>query len=140
MSFREETCKDENGNIIKKYYINNQPVSEHTYFSLSDDFYSGKPLLQNQNQEQDSEELCTCQECETLRYIIDNIKNMDKEDAVEYLRNVIETNVTIGQYQKQIDLYNTFGQQFFKTASQLDNEMEEYIDEMGNGNINEDGE
>jgi len=46
MKFREETFK-ENGQIIKKFYIDDKEVTQDVYFNLTDELYENTKFKQD---------------------------------------------------------------------------------------------
>jgi transcription elongation factor Elf1 len=122
MIFSKQMTKDKDGKLIQRFYINNKEVSEHAYLQLSDDILY-KSDITNIQPEQTEE--CNCPDCQALRETIRNIRQMDDKEALEYLRSFMDTNLRIAELNTQIDSYNEFGKQFFKSASILENQLEQ---------------
>lgn len=134
MRFREETFK-ENGQIIKKYYIDDKEVSQDVYYSLTDELYENTKL----KQEEHTEEICDCEECQYYIDLIHAIKESDYSEALEILRQEIEFRVQEAYMEGQHVLANELGNSLLKHAVKLEDELENLYENGSFDEYNEDG-
>jgi len=120
MRFREETFK-ENGQIIKKYYIDDKEVTQDVYYNLTDELYENTKLKQDEHME----EICDCEECQYYLDLIHAIKESDYSEALEILRQEIEFRVQEAYIEGQHVLANELGNSLLKHAVRLESELED---------------
>ena len=144
LNFSEQTSRDEQGNIMKKYFINNKSVNENVYFTLSDDFYGNIPKKDkaDRNEETVKEEVpisnssiqdnyCN-EEDEVLYDMVLSIQEMDEDTAVDFLKDLLEKNNEIAIYETKIRMYEELGKNMIKISGQLETQMENVIDDYSN--------
>lgn len=153
LNFSEETSKNIDGKLIKKFLINGKQVKEDTYYKLiNSEMYDKIPLQErltqgdNMGKKKDNKNNneninnnyinynspdynCQCDECKAIREMVKNIKEMSDEDAFDYLNAVLDKNAEISGYQSQQALLEQFGQSMYKISAQIDNKL----DEIDNG-------
>lgn len=119
MRFREETFK-ENGQIIKKYYIDDKEVSQDVYYSLTDELYENTKL----KQEEHVDEICNCEECQYLLELINEIRQSSDSEALAILKSEIDFRVQEAYIEGQYVLANELGNSLLKHAVRLENDFE----------------
>lgn len=119
MRFREETYK-ENGQIIKKYYIDDKEVSQDVYFNLTDELYENIKF----KQEEHTEEICNCEECQYFLELINEIRQSSDRQALSILKNEIDLRVQEAYMEGQHMLANELGNSLLKHAVKLEDELE----------------
>ena len=129
MIFREELFK-ENGKIVKKYYIDNKEVSQDVYYKLTDDLYENTKF----KQEEHTEEICDCDECQYFLQLVHEIKKSSDSDALEILRSEIEFRVQEAYIEGQHVLANELGNSLLKHAVKLEDKLENLYE---NGSLDE---
>ena len=120
MRFREETFK-ESGQIIKKYYIDDKEVTQDVYYNLIDELYENTKLKQDEH----TEEICDCEECQYYLDLIHAIKESNYSEALEILRQEIEFRVQEAYMEGQHVLANELGNSLLKHAVRLESELED---------------
>lgn len=129
-----------NGEI--KFYINDKIVDENTYNILSNDDSVNqtphKKTMSNQqyedhefNIEAEDSVYCECEECQNIREVVSQIKELEDDDAFNYLRDYI----TSIQYETgnfaNIEILTQIGNEFIKAAGKMEAELESgYVDEI----------
>ena len=129
MRFREETFK-ENGQIIKKYYIDDKEVTQDVYYNLTDELYENTKLKQDEH----TEEICNCEECQYLLELINEIRQSSDSEALAILRQEIEFRVQEAYIEGQHVLANELGNSLLKHAVRLEDELENLYE---NGSLDE---
>jgi len=129
MKFREEIYK-ENGEIIKKYYIDDKEVTQDVYFNLTDELYENTKLKQDEH----NEEICNCEECQYLLELINEIRQSSDSEALAILKDEIEFRVQEAYIEGQHVLANELGNSLLKHAVKLEDELENLYE---NGSLDE---
>jgi len=129
MKFREEIYK-ENGEIIKKYYIDDKEVTQDVYFNLTDELYENTKLKQDDH----NEEICNCEECQYLLELINEIRQSSDNEALAILKDEIEFRVQEAYIEGQHVLANELGNSLLKHAVKLEDELENLYE---NGSLDE---
>lgn len=129
MKFREEIYK-ENGEIIKKYYIDDKEVTQDVYFNLTDELYENTKLKQDDH----NEEICNCEECQCLLELINEIRQSSDSEALAILKDEIEFRVQEAYIEGQHVLANELGNSLLKHAVKLEDELENLYE---NGSLDE---
>jgi len=119
MKFREEIFK-ENGQIVKKYYINDKEVTQDVYYNLTDELYENIKL----KQEEYTDELCNCEECQYFLELINKIRQSSDSEALAILKDEIEFRVQEAYIEGQHVLANELGNSLLKHAVKLEDELE----------------
>jgi len=115
MKFREEIFK-ENGQIVKKYYINDKEVTQDVYYNLTDELYENIKL----KQEEYTDELCNCEECQYFLELINKIRQSSDSEALAILKDEIEFRVQEVYIEGQHVLANELGNYLLKYAVKLE--------------------
>ena len=129
MRFREEIYK-ENGEIIKKFYIDDKEVTQDVYFNLTDELYENTKLKQDDH----NEEICNCEECQYLLELINEIRQSSDSEALAILKDEIEFRVQEAYIEGQHVLANELGNSLLKHAVKLEDELENLYE---NGSLHE---
>lgn len=129
MRFREEIYK-ENGEIIKKFYIDDKEVTQDVYYNLTDELYENTKL----KQEEHNDEICDCEECQYFLELINEIRNSSDKEALEILKSEIDFRVQEAYMQGQYVLANELGNSLLKHAVKLEDELNNLYE---NGSLNE---
>lgn len=129
MKFREEIFK-ENGQIVKKYYINDKEVTQDVYYNLTDELYENTKL----KQEERTDELCNCEECQYLLELINEIRQSSDSEALAILKDEIEFRVQEAYIEGQHVLANELGNSLLKHAVKLEDELDNLYE---NGSLDE---
>jgi len=129
MVFREETFK-ENGQIIKKFYIDDKEVTQDVYFNLTDELYENTKFKQDDH----NEEICNCEECQYLLELINEIRQSSDSEALAILKDEIEFRVQEAYIEGQHVLANELGNSLLKHAVKLENELDNLYE---NGSLDE---
>lgn len=119
MKFREETFK-ENGQIIKKFYIDDKEVTQDVYFNLTDELYENTKFKQDDH----NEEICDCEECQYLLELINEIRQSPDSEALAILKDEIDFRVQEAYLEGQRVLANELGNYFLKYTVQLENKID----------------
>ena len=118
MKFREEIFK-ENGQIVKKYYINDKEVTQDVYYNLTDELYENIKL----KQEEYTDELCNCEECQYFLELINKIRQSSDSEALAILKDEIEFRVQEICIEGQHVLANELGNSLLKYAVKLEDKL-----------------
>ena|GEM_PF-4909510 len=129
MRFREEIYK-ENGEIIKKFYIDDKEVTQDVYYNLTDELYENTKL----KQEEHNDEICDCEECQYFLELINEIRNSSDKEALEILKSEIDFRVQEAYIEGQHVLANELGNSLLKHAVKLEDELDDLYE---NGSLNE---
>lgn len=129
MKFREEIFK-ENGQIVKKYYINDKEVTQDVYYNLTDELYENIKL----KQEEYTDELCNCEECQYLLELINKIRQSSDSEALAILKDEIEFRIQEAYIEGQHVLANELGNSLLKHAVKLEDNLNNLYE---NGSLNE---
>ena len=129
MKFREEIFK-ENGQIVKKYYINDKEVTQDIYYNLTDELYENIKL----KQEEYTDELCNCEECQYFLELINKIRQSSDSEALAILKDEIEFRVQEVYIEGQHVLANELGNYLLKYAVKLEDKLDNLYE---NGSLNE---
>jgi len=129
MKFREEIFK-ENGQIVKKYYINDKEVTQDVYYNLTDELYENIKL----KQEEYTDELCNCEECQYFLELINKIRQSSDSEALAILKDEIEFRVQEVYIEGQHVLANELGNYLLKYAVKLEDKLDNLYE---NGSLNE---
>jgi len=133
MKFREEIFK-ENGQIVKKYYINDKEVTQDVYYNLTDELYENIKL----KQEEYTDELCNCEECQYFLELINKIRQSSDSEALAILKDEIEFRVQEAYIEGQHVLANELGNSLLKHAVKLEDELENLYENGSLDKYNED--
>jgi len=133
MKFREEIFK-ENGQIVKKYYINDKEVTQDIYYNLTDELYENIKL----KQEEHTDELCNCEECQYLLELINEIRQSSDSEALAILKDEIEFRIQEAYIEGQHVLANELGNSLLKYAVKLEDELENLYENGSLDKYNED--
>lgn len=133
MKFREETFK-ENGQIIKKFYIDDKEVTQDVYFNLTDELYENTKLKQDDH----NEEICNCEECQYLLELINEIRQSSDSEALAILKDEIDFRVQEAYMQGQYVLSNELGNSLLKHAVKLEDELDNLYENGSFDKYNED--
>ncbi len=120
MRFREEIYK-ENGEIIKKFYIDGKEVTQDVYFNLTDELYENTKLKQDDH----NEEICNCEECQYLLELINEIRQSSDSEALAILKDEIDFRVQEAYIEGQHVLANELGNSLLKHAVRLESKLED---------------
>lgn len=134
MRFREEIYK-ENGEIIKKYYIDDKEVTQDVYFNLTDELYENTKLKQDDH----NDEICSCEECQYLLELINEIRQSSDSEALAILKSEIDFRVQEAYIEGQHVLVNELGNSLLKNAVRLESELENLYENGSFDEYNEDG-
>lgn len=129
MKFREEIYK-ENGEIIKKFYIDDKEVTQDVYFNLTDELYENTKLKQDDH----NEEICNCEACQYFLELINKIRNSSDKEALEILKSEIDFRIQEAYIEGQHVLANELGNSLLKHAVKLEDELESLYE---NGSLDE---
>lgn len=129
MKFREETFK-ENGQMIKKFYIDDKEVTQDVYFNLTDELYENTKLKQDDH----NEEICNCEEYQYLLELINEIRQSSDSEALAILKDEIEFRVQEAYIEGQHVLANELGNSLLKHAVKLEDELDNLYE---NGSLDE---
>lgn len=129
MKFREEIFK-ENGQIVKKYYINDKEVTQDVYYNLTDELYENIKLTQ----EEYTDELCNCEECQYFLELINKIRQSSDSEALAILKDEIEFRVQEVYIEGQHVLANELGNSLLKYAVKLEDKLNNLYE---NGSLHE---
>lgn len=129
MRFREEIYK-ENGEIIKKFYIDDKEVTQDVYYNLTDELYENTKL----KQEEHNDEICDCEECQYFLELINEIRNSSDKEALEILKSEIDFRVQEAYIEGQHVLANELGNSLLKHAVKLEDELNNLYE---NGSLDE---
>ena len=119
MKFREEIFK-ENGQIVKKYYIDDKEVTQDVYYNLTDELYENIKF----KQEEHTDELCNCEECQYFLELINEIRQSSDSEALAILKDEIEFRVQEAYIEGQHVLANELGNSLLKHAVKLEDELD----------------
>jgi len=133
MRFREEIYK-ENGEIIKKFYIDDKEVTQDVYYNLTDELYENTKL----KQEEHNDEICDCEECQYFLELINEIRNSSDKEALEILKSEIDFRVQEAYIEGQHVLANELGNSLLKHAVKLEDELNNLYENGGLDEYNED--
>jgi len=120
MRFREEIYK-ENGEIIKKFYIDDKEVTQDVYYNLTDELYENTKL----KQEEHNDEICDCEECQYFLELINEIRQSSDSEALAILKDEIEFRVQEAYIEGQHVLANELGNSLLKHAVRLESKLED---------------
>lgn len=134
MRFREEIYK-ENGEIIKKFYIDDKEVTQDVYYNLTDELYENTKL----KQEEHNDEICDCEECQYFLELINEIRNSSDKEALEILKSEIDFRVQEAYIEGQYVLANELGNSLLKHAVKLEDELKNLYENGSLDKYNEDG-
>ena len=129
MKFREEIFK-ENGQIVKKYYINDKEVTQDVYYNLTDELYENIKL----KQEECTDELCNCEECQYFLELINKIRQSSDSEALAILKDEIEFRAQEVYIEGQHVLANELGNSLLKYAVKLEDKLDNLYE---NGSLDE---
>lgn len=133
MKFREEIFK-ENGQIVKKYYINDKEVTQDVYYNLTDELYENIKL----KQEEYTDELCNCEECQYFLELINKIRQSSDSEALAILKDEIEFRVQEVYIEGQHVLANELGNYLLKYAVKLEDKLDNLYENGSSHEYNED--
>ena len=133
MKFREEIFK-ENGQIVKKYYINDKEVTQDVYYNLTDELYENIKL----KQEEYTDELCNCEECQYFLELINKIRQSSDSEALAILKDEIEFRVQEIYIEGQHVLANELGNYLLKYAVKLEDKLNNLYENGSSHEYNED--
>jgi len=133
MKFREEIFK-ENGQIVKKYYIDDKEVTQDVYYNLTDELYENIKL----KQEEHTDELCNCEECQYLLELINEIRQSSDSEALAILKDEIEFRVQEAYIEGQHVLANELGNSLLKHAVKLEDKLDKLYENGSSHEYNED--
>jgi len=133
MKFREEIFK-ENGQIVKKYYINDKEVTQDVYYNLTDELYENIKL----KQEEYTDELCNCEECQYFLELINKIRQSSDSEALAILKDEIEFRVQEVYIEGQHVLANELGNYLLKYAVKLEDKLNNLYENGSSHEYNED--
>lgn len=128
-----------NNNEVQ-HLINGKYVTKETYDSLMADesLYQLPPLPKMNGSPKnscdidntDEEENCQCEECQVLLQIIQDIKVMDDYEALDGLREYIETIKIKTHYETASQIYNEIGNNMVKVSGKLEGQLELYLSQF----------
>lgn len=133
MRFREEIYK-ENGEIIKKFYIDDKEVTQDVYYNLTDELYENTKLKQDDH----NEEICNCEDCQYLLELINGIRQSSDSEALAILKDEIEFRVQEAYIEGQHVLANELGNSLLKHAVKLEDELDSLYENGSSHEYNED--
>lgn len=133
MKFREEIFK-ENGQIVKKYYIDDKEVTQDVYYNLTDELYENIKF----KQEEHTDELCNCEECQYFLELINKIRQSSDSEALAILKDEIEFRVQEAYIEGQHVLANELGNSLLKHAVKLEDELDNLYENDSLDEYNED--
>ncbi len=133
MRFREEIYK-ENGEIIKKFYIDDKEVTQDVYYDLTDELYENTKLKQDDH----NEEICNCEDCQYLLELINGIRQSSDSEALAILKDEIEFRVQEAYIEGQHVLANELGNSLLKHAVKLEDGLDSLYENGSSHEYNED--
>lgn len=132
MKFREVI----NGDSIL-YFINDKEVKKEVYDSILNDksLYTFPPLPKMNGSpenscdidDNDSEEICQCDDCLELLGLIEDIRELDDHDALNELRNFIEIVKVQIHYESLSQAYSELGNSMIKVSANLETELDNVL-------------
>lgn len=162
MKFEKLKLKEiinENTNQVD-YLINNKYVTKEVYEKIDSDdsLYVLPPLPKVKNSPEnnskislttntkqiniqdysDENEECNCPECQELMLIINDIREMDDNEAKEMLGGYIEAIKIENQMETMIRVYNEIGNNLLKNSLKIEDQLNDFISQFESGNGDED--
>jgi len=143
MSFQKIKFKEIiNGNEIS-YQINDKYVTSEVYNAMlnDEDLFVLPPLPKmngspensckvidiNKNRDNNDSEFCQCDQCQELLQIIDDIREMDDNEALEGLQNYIESIKIKAHLETASQIYNEIGNNMIKVSGKLEDQLDEFL-------------
>jgi len=125
MKFKEEITKDDNGNLIRQYFINDKEVDEKTFMTLWEDFCcnvgSAKTAFSKTRSNVVEDEYCV--------ELLKEIRNLGDDEALELLQEEIEAIINESFLYGQQVLLNNLGNVLLKQATRLEDYLEQFHNE-----------
>ena len=146
MSFQKIKFKEIiNGNEIS-YQINDKYVTSEVYNAMlnDEDLFVLPPLPKmngspensckvidiNKNRDNNDSEFCQCDQCQELLQIIDDIREMDDNEALEGLQNYIESIKIKAHLETASQIYNEIGNNMIKVSGKLEDQLDEFLSQF----------
>ena len=86
--------------------------------------------ITKEDEDEDSIDQCNCEECQELRLVISDIKEMDDNEALEGLKYYIEAVKTKTHLESVSRVYEELGNSMIKVSSKLDVQLEEFLSQF----------
>jgi len=128
------------------YQINDKFVTKEVYDSMEQDdsLYILPPLPKmngspensckvidiNKNRDNNEVEFCQCDQCQELLQIIDDIREMDDNEALEGLQNYIESIKIKSHLETASQIYNEIGNNMIKVSGKLEDQLDEFLSQF----------
>ena len=134
-----------NDNNQTSYQINNKYVTSEVYHSLLEDdtlepyVLPPLPKVKNSpenknngenNMENENDVQCDCPECQELRQIISDIKEMDDDEALAGLQQYIEAVKTKTSLETSALIYGELGKNMIKTSGKYEEQFDLYMSQF----------
>jgi len=131
MKFEKVTI---NGATI--YSINGNLVNENTYNRLLEDDNSSSTLSQSieSNDDFDIEDECLCDNCQNIRDLIDDIKEMDDNEAFYLLSGYISCSEEEAYMRGVIDAHDQIGNTLIKIAGKMEDDLDDIQSQLDEEN------
>lgn len=144
----KEIINEKNNEI--QYLINEKFVTKSTYDSLMNDDtlepYVLPPLpkiknspensstknigVKNMKNEDENEVQCDCPECQELRQIISDIREMDDEEALDGLQQYLEAVKTKVSLETSALVYSELGKNMIKASGKYEEQLDNYLSQF----------
>jgi len=128
------------------YQINNKFVTKEVYDSMEQDesLFVLPPLPKmngspensckvidiNKNRGNDEFEFCQCDQCQELLQIIDDIREMDDNEALEGLQNYVESIKIKSHLETASQIYNEIGNNMIKVSGKLEDQLDDFLSQF----------
>ena len=86
--------------------------------------------ITKEDEDEDSIDQCNCEECQELRLVISDIREMDDAEALEGLKYYIESIRTKTHLESVSRVYEELGNSMIKVSSKLDIQLEEFLSQF----------
>ena len=108
-----------------KFYINSKEVSEEAYMSMLEEKANNFSIPQLNPNYSPENDIRFSPESQNILDLIDELSNIEPEDAVQKFTDMISKNSRDSYMQGQIDAYTEFGILGHKIATRMEIELEE---------------
>ena len=128
------------------YQINNKFVTKEVYDSMEQDesLFVLPPLPKmngspennckvidiNKNRDNNESEFCQCDQCQELLQIIDDIREMDDNEALEGLQNYVESIKIKSHLETASQIYNEIGNNMIKVSGKLEDQLDDFLSQF----------
>ena len=83
-----------------------------------------------EDEDEDNIGQCDCEQCQELRLVISDIREMDDNEALEGLKYYIEAVRTKTHLESVSQVYEELGNSMIKVSSQLDVQLEDFLSQF----------